>query len=431
MFRPPDPVYLPFPIYRKPTGIDDLPDELLLNIGAALTGLNRNRDLANLALVSQKWRSIAQEWLLKKPRFNITYIDQYMWELSHRPELLGQVKDLEIWSTSEGRIQLDEDGRPKREYTKIPAPDGWDRHFKAKCKPVIEKFAPGILDQYRWRRALEEDVVPALFGVLVCMLPNLKELKLGGGWLMDFPIFSTMLSHEVQNSHLHSPYGWQHEFLAGALAHIAPRLEVLEVAADMSTLCFFRAATVFDFSPFHQLKEIGITMKALWHSAGIRRHQPGPREVLPPTLEVLRISEASPYTPIFLKDLCTVKKGGHFPSLRRVEVYHLETMRCNEVFAEKYQCPKPVKYMQDEFRKAELELYVYFPGWGELRTWEIGGTPWRLREEGVLGEGEMQALGKLLEEHGQRFSDGYLDVVAHAFPGLEAEWDADGDAVMI
>jgi hypothetical protein len=252
MFRPSDPVYVPFPLYRKPTGIDDLPDELLLNIGDQFTGFSRNRDLANLALVSRKWQAIAQEWLLKKPSFNITYIDQYIWELSHRSELLGQVKGLEIWSTSEGRIQLDEEGKPKRLYTKIPAPDGWDLDFRKRCKKVIKKFAPGTFEQYMWKGALRKDVVPALFGVLICMLPNLKELNLGNGWLMDFPIFSTMLSQVV--GVIHSPLGWQHEFLACALGHITPRLEVLEVSADMSSLYLYRAATVFDFRTFRQLK---------------------------------------------------------------------------------------------------------------------------------------------------------------------------------
>ena len=54
-----------------------------------------------------------------------------------------------------------------------------------------------------------------------------------------------------------------------------------------------------------------------------------------------------------------------------------------------------------------------------------------MKEEGALGTGEMQALGRQLKTHGQRFSAGYLDAVARTFPGFEAEWDADGDAVMV
>jgi hypothetical protein len=72
MFRPPDPD--PYPR----TTIFDLPHELLLHIGAQFTHLKRNRDLASLSLVCKKWRIIAQEWLLKEPRFNLTYIDKYL-----------------------------------------------------------------------------------------------------------------------------------------------------------------------------------------------------------------------------------------------------------------------------------------------------------------------------------------------------------------
>jgi hypothetical protein len=45
----------------QPLSINDLPDELLLNIGAQFTNLNRNRDLTSLALVPKKWRAISQE----------------------------------------------------------------------------------------------------------------------------------------------------------------------------------------------------------------------------------------------------------------------------------------------------------------------------------------------------------------------------------
>jgi hypothetical protein len=71
---------------RERTTINDLPDELLLNIGAHFTNLNRNRDLRNLALTSKKWKPIAQEWLLIEPRFNLTFIDGYMWEMGHRSQ---------------------------------------------------------------------------------------------------------------------------------------------------------------------------------------------------------------------------------------------------------------------------------------------------------------------------------------------------------
>jgi hypothetical protein len=182
----------------------------------------------------------------------------------------------------------------------------------------------------------------------------------------------------------------------------------------MSSLYLYRAATVFDFRPSQQVKELGITMKALWHSAGMRHHHklPEPREVFSPTLEVLRISEASPYTPIFLKHFCAAKKGGRLPSLRHVEVYYLAPRAAKSHLQTNTNVRNQLHTCNTVFRQAKLELYLYFPGWGEHRTWEIGGTPWRLREEGALGQEEMKALCKLLEAQGLRFSDGYLDIVA-------------------
>ena len=58
--------------------IQELPEEILFNIGAQFISLSRNRNLANLALASRKWRMVAQEWLLKEPLFNITYIYKYI-----------------------------------------------------------------------------------------------------------------------------------------------------------------------------------------------------------------------------------------------------------------------------------------------------------------------------------------------------------------
>ena len=121
-------------MFRPPPSIYDLPDELLLNIGAQFTHLDRNSDLTNLALVSHRWRPIAQEWLLKYPRFNLTYIDQYMWELGHRPHLLAQVRSLEIWSTSAGRVRRDERGMSIKEYTPVKAPFALlRRYYKPLC----------------------------------------------------------------------------------------------------------------------------------------------------------------------------------------------------------------------------------------------------------------------------------------------------------
>ena len=126
------------------TTIHDLPDEILFNIGAQFTDLNRNRDLANLALVSSKWRIVAQEWLLKEPCFDIKFIYKYMWELGHKANLLGQVKRMEIRSTSEGRIHYNENGRTRQVYKPSEEPKGMETafEFRDKCMAIVKYFFP-------------------------------------------------------------------------------------------------------------------------------------------------------------------------------------------------------------------------------------------------------------------------------------------------
>jgi hypothetical protein len=95
--------------------VHDLPKELLLNIAAQFTHWSRNSDLANLALVSRRWRPIAQEWLAKVPCFQLTHIDKYLWEIGHNDYLFPQIRTLEIHSRSERRTQEETNGMPKRE----------------------------------------------------------------------------------------------------------------------------------------------------------------------------------------------------------------------------------------------------------------------------------------------------------------------------
>lgn len=70
-------------VNRAPTTIYDVPDEIWLQIGAQFTDLERNRDLSNLSLVWKKWQAVAQEWMLKVPRFSLTNIDRYLGEIAH------------------------------------------------------------------------------------------------------------------------------------------------------------------------------------------------------------------------------------------------------------------------------------------------------------------------------------------------------------
>lgn len=409
MFRPP---------HHPRTTIHDLPYELLLHIGARFTHLDRNRDLAQLALVSKKWRAVAQEWLLKAPRLNLTYIDKYLWELVHNEHLQPQVKTLEIWSYSEHRIPKNKDGSLRREYVATRAPVSWDPGFIPTCHTVIA--ATSSRRKAQWKKALTDDCIPALFGVLLCTLPNLRELMLGNAWLMDFPIFWSIRSPYVAAS-VSIPSEWRHKFLDSALTMILPKLEILDVPADMSQLYFLRTPTVFDFTKFENLKEVGITMRALWWQPSSRRNPPpDPREVFPQTLEVLRISEAGLGDSILrlIQNIRLAKNVGYFPVLRRIEVYFMEAL---EMEWEPGCGPDPCEEIYRKFCDAGFAMYLYWPAY-ELKTWEVKATPWTLREErNKFDAAQNGVFKKAMGPFG--VEQGWSETV-------EAEWDVDGDTVM-
>jgi hypothetical protein len=103
----------------------------------------RNADLSNLALVSRKWRAIAQETLLRAPRFNLTYIDAFIRQLHRSPVSCAQITRFKIHSSSARRLPLCDQGLPlsvhgtlQREYVAIEAPRTWTRGFTARCKAV-------------------------------------------------------------------------------------------------------------------------------------------------------------------------------------------------------------------------------------------------------------------------------------------------------
>jgi hypothetical protein len=271
----------------------------------------------------------------------------------------------------------------------------------------------------QWSTALFDDVVPALLGVLLCSMPKLKELRLGDVWLMDTPIFASMVSPDIRGA---LPSAWHHPYLRSALAMLLPKLEVLEVPADMSSLFFSpRAITVFDFRRFRSLREVGITMKALWWCARFHQSAPDPRELFPSTIEVLRISEATEYTPTFLSNLCTAKVGGHFPRLRRVEVYHLESLELTQVDTVLVNNSDTIEDLHEMFQDTGMILFMFLPEW-ELRTWELGISPWRLNiEPAVFKNKRLEAFRKFTGPFGLPV------MVSDAF---EQEWDADGDVVM-
>jgi hypothetical protein len=422
-------------LLRKPTTIDDLPAELLLNIGAQFTNLRRNWDLASLALVSKRWRLIAQECLLIEPRFNLAFIDRYMSEMGHRSQLLGKVKSLEIWSKSEGRTTktryISRTGAyvylTDVAYIPTVAPDRiiQDVVFMETCKNMIQHYAATEPHAMDWNYALSDDIVPALFGVLLCALPNLRELKLGDAWLMDFPVFASTRSASALANSSH-PLDWEHDFLGGALTAKLPHLTVLEIPTDMTALLFSHSmTTLFDFRRFQNLKEVNLTMKAIQNHEFTRLATPpaDPREMFPKTLEILRISEATHITANFLNQLCLAKNTSHLPSLNRVEVYYMDHLEHTRFRAEQGLCLDPIDDVRVICRDAAIAVYLYFPPW-TMTTWTSdGGTPWRLKSEpDELVRGEYACWKKAM---------GPFGVHQEPVDRVEVEWDADGDAMMV
>ncbi|KAF2030883.1 hypothetical protein EK21DRAFT_111549 [Setomelanomma holmii] len=175
MLRPPD------SSIPTRTSIHDFPDELLLSIGAQFTHLRRNRDLASLSLVSKNWRIIAQEWMLKTPRFNLTHIDKYLWEIGHHAHLLPQIHSLDIWSQSENRVSFDSAGLPDRKYVPTFAPIFlWDVTFIDKYYEVIEHYAHDKRHAWQWQVALRDDWFHSRLDTIYDFrsFENLKEVSI-------------------------------------------------------------------------------------------------------------------------------------------------------------------------------------------------------------------------------------------------------------
>jgi hypothetical protein len=239
-----------------------LPPELLLRIGAYFT---HNRNLCAMALVSRAWRVVAQEWLLRTPRFNLTYLDRYLWELGHHVHLHAQIRTVEIVSSSKGRVRRRTRVLfPRPEYLATSAPENWNGEFLRRCSEIIRYYAADRVGLNEWTTALGSDCVPALFGVLVCILPNLRALKLGNAWMMDFPIFGCVLAPDVNNNNSWLPRHWKHSFLDVVRDQLLSRLEILEVPVDLKTWMIpGDVNTIFDFRKFVNLRVLDASLGVL------------------------------------------------------------------------------------------------------------------------------------------------------------------------
>ena len=87
------------------------------------------------------------------------------------------------------------------------------------------------------------------------------------------------------------------------------------------------------------------------------------KRIFPPSLEVLRISEATHDTANILNSVCAGKIAGHLPLVRRVELYYIDAHHIVEALAARYHCLDPIKDGQRVCRDAEIELRLYFFWW--------------------------------------------------------------------
>jgi hypothetical protein len=416
----------------------DLPTEVLLEIGNHFHGLDQNSNLKSLSLVNQRFRSVAQEKLLCNPSFHLTHIYNYMFELGQNTRLLGKVQKLEIFNSREGQ------SKHRVSYGNYPT---WSQYlarytiydsypqapsplYMTECTDIMDAFKNVIghftreghniqtrddrIAQLEWLNALEDDDVHGLLGILLVALPNLKELCIGATWLMDFPIFSHILTNTTTCL---APLEWSRRWTKVPLATLFDKLEVLELPADITGLLFSRPGRdLLNLHPFHKLKHLGLSMDMI-NAVSIRsRAPPNPTHFLPPSLELLRISECTELTTNFINELCLARKKGHFPKLQQVDLYFWKSFHTTEYLINKFHCIHPID-MRQICSDASLALYMYMPFFRQ-RTEELAATPWSLDEAGVLEGREWKRWGHLIDD------------CMYAMGSFSVAWDADGDTIM-
>ncbi|KAF2748092.1 hypothetical protein M011DRAFT_467144 [Sporormia fimetaria CBS 119925] len=423
----------------------DLPNELLLEIAKIVRARGRyhNTDLACLALTCRRLRPIAQEVLFCNPSIQLTNIHKLIARFSEVDGvMLRKIRRLEIRSPSEDRLPLEQEyaealrrraernrsryhggGLPNEVvYPKMPLPESWIEDsnnlypkiregIKAAAEVKVSDLGPLYLSPM-WQKAFKEDCVQSLLATLLGCL-NLKELYLGAAWLMDFPMFSTAKVAGVYPG----PRSWgssHHWWLRRTMHRLADQLEALEFPADFMHMDFISypvTSELFVLSGFKRLRYLSVPMEVLqWNKPLLTRVAlPGDPAVLPASLELLRVSECTPFIGNFVNELCLWKKNGHFRRLRRIELFFWEPERRLRL-AQWGLYPRVTTELPRMCANAGLELFVCFPFEGyTLETPKMGMTPWQMIRNGLEdGRGAMEFL----------------------VPTQRYQWDIDGDVVM-
>jgi len=425
------------------TSLNTLADELLLQIGHNIRDRRRNLDLSNFSLVSHRLRNIGQECLLSQPTLNILHVPKLMLELWRRPWILPQIRRLKLWSRSKGRNyaalpeHLLDLGSLRIFYLTSKAQDTWREHerrpcpahiinmaeFMQFCFKTIDKVATDEKKAAMWVIALEKDAVPALLAILLSALPNLEELRCTSSWIMDSQLFNALKYRKesiVTTSDLDADY------LQDVVSLLKPRLQVLEFPTDFRGAVFNpKPYPMFDFRSFKLIKELSVSMTVLDYGATHPRTRlrglADPVMVLPSSLEILRISEATGTTANFINDLCLAKKKFRFRSLRRIELFFLNTKDIITEDASALLSPTPATEIPKMCKDTNIELLMHFPA-TKMKVRSLGQSPWVLRDEGLL----VQAQEQLFFRRQLRS----LKLLPSWSDAIDVEFDAEGDINM-
>lgn len=334
---------------------NDMPDELLHLVARHLRSSKTNDALLCYALVNRNTAPFATEVLLKEPRFNICNLGVYLHKMFQHPHLRRQVRELEMYdyrNTDELLKYCNNDIYPRHCWSD-PGTLNHDPKFANFVEDVVDEFALTAEDKTEWLDALDNDVLPACLGVLICVLPKLEVFDLYETWLVTQPMFSTILATDVVQAG-YSPGAWDQSYLAGVMQVFQQRLQVLYMPAEMTSVDwdakFHHSA--FDYRGFQCLTELCIPMQSLENCTD-------GTEYLPKSLEVLRVVEADQEIKYYIFDIWISKDNGTVPNLRRLELYFQES-ESEEIQEQMFEEPSEAREISEMSRSCGIEAHLAF-----------------------------------------------------------------------
>jgi hypothetical protein len=209
-------------------GLQRLRPELLLNIATRLVGdskdVHHSRHLYNLALVCRQLTRIAREAMCINPILESKKVRAMLRSLFVHPELAVKIKTLTIETA---QIERDE-----HQSTNLD----WD--LWGQCERHIESLPalPFVMNKLKEWLDSGAFITQLLRTLLPTVLPNIKQLYLGGALLKNLPCVQALISNKeffIDAALDWKPDAepkWEHEWL---LLNMGPKLTALELPVDM------------------------------------------------------------------------------------------------------------------------------------------------------------------------------------------------------